>query len=137
MRVFRNANNVTNNVLNARLRRYDAFGTARTYDGPIVLDGTVIGFGNFVAVDSMLTDAQIEAGLGAMTQAEINSEARFYGARDTAGLSTLLKTMTAAQAESYITNNVTNLAQAKTVLIELARLVVALRDTAWQDMQGG
>ncbi len=130
-RIFDNPYNVPAQVLNIRLRRYDPAGTVRTYDAET--DNTVA---HYAAVDCTLTDAQIESGMVAMTQAEIDAQARFYAARDTAGLSTLLKTMTVQQAESYI-NAVTNLARAKTVMIELSRLVIALRDTVWRDMQGG
>ncbi len=130
-RIFSNPNNVPAQVLNIRLRRYDPAGTVRTYDAE-----TESGTAHYAAVDCTLTDAQIESGMVEMTQAEIDAQARFYAARNTAGLSTLLKTMTVAQAKTYI-NNVTTLAQAKIVMIELSKLVIALRDTVWQDMQGG
>jgi hypothetical protein len=97
-RIFSNNFDVPAQVLNIRLRRYDPSGTVRTYIAEFE-DGTV---GHYAAVDSILTDAQIESGMVAMTQAEIDAQARFYGARDTAGLSTLLKTMTAQQAQTYI-----------------------------------
>lgn len=130
-RIFSNTHNVPAAILNIRLRKYDPSGFVRTYDAD-----TDNGAVHYVAVDSTLTDAQIESGMGAMTQAEINAQARFYAAREAAGLSTLLRTMTAKQAETYI-NNVTTLAQSKVVMIELSRLVIALRDAVWQDMQGG
>lgn len=130
-RIFANPHNVPAAVLAIRLRQADPSGIVRTYTH--IDDGVL----HYAAVDSTLTDAQIMSGLGAMTQAEIDGQTRFYAARSTAGLSTLLKTMTAQQAETYINTNVTSLATAKTVLIELSRLVIALRDTIWQDMQGG
>ncbi len=130
-RIFSNPNNVPAQVLNIRLRRYDPAGIVRTYDAE-----TDNGPFHYAAVDCTLTDAQIESGMVEITQAEIDAQTRFYAARNTAGLSTLLKTMTVAQAKTYI-NNVTTLAQAKIVMIELSKLVIALRDTVWQDMQGG
>lgn len=136
-RIFDNPYNVPVAVLNIRLRKYDKSGLVRTYAAD-KLDAAnqIIGILHYAAVDSTLTDAQIASGMGAMTQAEIDGQVRFYAARDTAGLSTLLRTMSATQAETYI-NAVTNLAQAKTGMIELSRLVIALRDAVWQDMEGG
>jgi hypothetical protein len=135
-RIFENPYNVPAAILNIRLRKFDPSGSVRTYDASKVdVVGNVIGVTHYAAVDSTLTDAQIESGMGAMTQAEIDAQSRFYAARETANLSTLLKTMTAQQAENYI-NNVTTLAQAKVVMIELSKLVITLRDTIWQDMQG-
>ncbi len=131
-RVFGNPHQVPAAVLAIRLRQADPRGIVETFAHEF--DGGTIQ--HYARVDSVLSDAQILAGLGAMTQAEIDGQARFYGARNTAGLSTLLKTMTAAQAETYINANVTSLATAKTVLIELSRLVIALRDAVWQDIQG-
>jgi len=42
-----------------------------------------------------------------------------------------------AQTVQYITDNVTSLATAKTVLIAMARLIVALRDETWPDLPEG
>lgn len=109
----------------------DPAGQVRTYTH--IDDGVL----HYAAVDSSLTDAQILSGLGPMTAAEEASQARYYGARAVAGLSQQIRTMTAAQAEAYINANVTSLATAKVVLVELSRLVIALRDQAWRDMQGG
>jgi|WetSurMetagenome_2_1015567.scaffolds.fasta_scaffold700030_1 hypothetical protein len=45
-------------------------------------------------------------------------------------------TWTDQQAQDYINANVTTLAQAKVVLVALARMVVALRDHTWPEFRG-
>lgn len=42
-----------------------------------------------------------------------------------------------AQAVQYITDNVTSLATAKTVLIAMTRMIVALRNQQWPDLPEG
>jgi len=44
---------------------------------------------------------------------------------------------TEQQVISYITANVTDLASAKTVLIAMARMMVALRNAQWPGLEGG
>ena len=44
-------------------------------------------------------------------------------------------TWTGAQAETWIENNVNNLASAKIVLKALAKMVIALRNERWPDLQ--
>ena len=39
-----------------------------------------------------------------------------------------------AQAVSYVMDNVTDLASAKTVLVTMAKMLVALRDETWPDL---
>ena len=46
-------------------------------------------------------------------------------------------TWTEQQAVDYINTNVTDLAKAKTVLVAMARMMVALRNAQWPGLEGG
>jgi hypothetical protein len=89
-----------------------------------------------------------EVGISASFERELTSEewqtylmitnpaaAREAAAVTEAGLAVEFKALTPAQAVAYIENNVTDLASAKTAMQGLARLIVALRDQVWPDLQ--
>jgi hypothetical protein len=89
-----------------------------------------------VKVGSALSDNALNAAINPATAtAEIASETRKTNAITEAGLAAEFKSLTAAQALTYIDNNVTTLATAKTVLKIMARLIIAMRDELWPDLQ--
>lgn len=128
MRIFDNNNNVSESILKRRIRRLDATSVVETY----AADNGI----SYVKVGSTLSDSAINAAINPhSTTAEIASETRKTNAIIEAGLAAEFKSITAAQAVAYIDNNVTTLATAKTVLKIMARLIVAMRDELWPDLQ--
>ena len=59
---------------------------------------------------------------------------RKASAKGEAALATALKTITPAEAVTYINNKVTDLTSAKAVLKLMARMLIALRDEVWPDL---
>lgn len=68
------------------------------------------------------------------TAIELAEQSRKDDARGEAALATQFKSLTPAQAVTYIENNVTNLATAKDVLKIMARILIAMRDEIWPDL---
>ena len=52
-----------------------------------------------------------------------------------AGLAVEFKSLTPGQAVAYIENNVVDLASAKTAMMVMTRLIIAMRDEIWPDLQ--
>ena len=134
VKIFLNTNNVPEMILTNRLARYDPAGTVHNYDADILDDfnrktSTV----HYSAVTSILTDEQINAGLGQITAAEIAAIARQINAQDNARTVTQLKSVTAAQALAAV-NNITDLASAKTILGQIVQVLVAVRDQLWPNL---
>lgn len=130
-RGFINTNNLPQAVIAWRLSKADPAGTARVYD--YVTDDAVTL--HYVAVDSVLTDAQIEAGLAnSITAGEEAAIARYHEARSEAALTEALRTLTPAQAVKYVEDNVTTLASAKAVLKIIVRLLIALTNRIYPDL---
>lgn len=89
----------------------------------------------FDASDESLVDA-VEAAHdhNALSMAEVLMNVK-TGAKTNAENIPSYATWTGAQAETWIENNVDNLASAKTVLKALAKMVIALRNERWPDLQ--
>jgi hypothetical protein len=69
------------------------------------------------------------------TAAELAAIDRKIGAIAEARLATELKSLTPAQAVAYIETHVTTLATAKTVLKIMVRILIAMRDEIWPNLQ--
>jgi hypothetical protein len=72
------------------------------------------------------------------TQAErdamVATALRKTNAKTEAALAIALKSLTPAQAITYIDTTVTNIASAKTVLKVMVRMLIAMRDEVWPDL---
>ena len=69
------------------------------------------------------------------TQAEMAALARKENAKQEAGLASQLKSLTPQEAVDYIETNVTNLASAKAVMKIMARMLIALQDAQFPELQ--
>lgn len=85
------------------------------------------------------TEAQLLTALATVNAdiaADATLDARQAGAKAQAQAIPNWATWTEAQVIDYITTNVTDLASAKTVLIAMGRMLVALRNQQWPDLEG-
>jgi hypothetical protein len=88
----------------------------------------------YPAPDSVIIPDAPAIAITAPAAAQIAARDKRKAAINEAALATAFRTLTAAQAETYIDNNVTTLATAKAALRIFARLLVALRDANWPDL---
>lgn len=86
--------------------------------------------GDFLALESILVGYRPPK-----TAEELAAIARKANAVSEARLATELKALTPAQAVAYIDSNVTNIASAKAVLKIMARMLIAMRDEVWPNLQ--
>lgn len=134
MRVFDNINNLPQAVIEWRLRKVDPTGVAETYS-TIPTPENLFTIHNYVKVDSVLTDTQIVNGLSnPMTVKEQRAIDKRLASLTNAQLASALKTVTADEAETYIENTVTSLATAKVVMKQMARMIIALRDHTFSEI---
>lgn len=137
-RVFDNSNNVGQETILERLRLQDPYAGCGTYVVDIFspVTGLIIGTRSYVWIESTIPDAVIENGLSFATSAvELASYSRKATAFSNAKLVTTLVSLTQDQAAAYIDSNVTNIATAKTVMKIMARILVAMRDELWPNLQ--
>jgi hypothetical protein len=80
--------------------------------------------------DDLLDCVETQAERDAMSAASI----RKANAKTEAALAIALKSLTPAQAITYIDTTVTNIASAKTVLKVMVRMLIAMRDEVWPDL---
>jgi len=133
-RIFTNTNDLPAVIITRRLAAADPDGTARTYEH-VSEEGAIL---RYVAVDSILTDAQIENGLAnPITASEQAAIDRYKAAKDEAALAAVFRNLTPAQAEAYIQANVTDLASAKAALKVMARLLIAICNRVLPDLPEG
>ena len=136
-RLFDNQNNLGQTVIARRIQAVDASAVVETYSVDIRdADNIWRGVRGYVLVESFLTDAEISALIvPGLSIIEAAAASRKRDAAAEARLATELKTISPAQAVAYVENNVTSLASAKVVLKIMVRMLIAMRDEVWPDLQ--
>jgi len=127
-RIFDNPHNLSSEVILWRLHKFDTTATALPYS----YEDTV----HYVAVDSVLPDAEIDAVLNyEKTALETEQDDKKLNAIQVAKTVALLKSVTVADALAYIDANVTSLNTKEKQLIKaLTILALATRDELWPNI---
>lgn len=132
LRVFDNPNNLLEEVIKWRIHKADGSAVVETYSHTVIETGVTH---YYVKIDSVLTDAQIDGGLAnPITTKETAAINKRLASLANAQLSTALKTVTADEADTYIENTVTNIATAKVVMKQMAKMIIALRNNAFAEI---
>jgi hypothetical protein len=129
--IFKNPLNLIDLVILWRLHKIDPQAKVNTY----IASELGIANTSYVDITSTISSAQIESGLATpITTKETAAINKRLASLANAQLATALKTVTADEADAYIENTVTNIATAKVVLKQMARLLVALRDHTFSEI---